>query len=294
MATTITAMHPEFVVEVSGVDLTGALDEATFREIHAAFDRYAVLVFRDQALDEARQIAFSERLGRLERALERDLFDARQPPEITRLTNVDGDGAIEPPDSANRIYRRGDEHWHSDSSFKPVPAKYSLLSAREVPPAGGETQFADVRDAYDHWPGTRAGRDKRALESVRCEHSIVYSRMKISGDIFTDEEKQEFAAVQHPLVRTHPATGRKSFLIGSHASHVLGWPVEEGRALIRELTEWSTQPRFVHTHRWRRHDLVGWDNRSVLHRGRPYKHARYRRIMHRTTVAGEEPRLESR
>ena len=287
---TITPIHREFVTEIAGVDLTSDLDEAMFRAIHAAFDRFAVLVFRDQALDDERQIAFSERFGRLEEALARDVFDAGQSPKITRLTNVDGNGDIEAPDSTNRIYRQGDEHWHSDSSFKPAPAKYSLLSAREVPPVGGETQFADVRDAYDEWRGSLAGHDKRTLEVAQCVHSIVYSRGQISGDIFTDEEKRGFAPVQHPLVRTHPTTGRKGFLVGSHASHLVGRPEEEGRALIHALNEWSTQPRFVHTHRWSRNDLVGWDNRSVLHRGRLYEHARYRRIMHRTTVEGDRPR----
>jgi len=161
----------------------------------------------------------------------------------------------------------------------------SLLSGREVPPEGGETEYADLRAAWDALPADR----KRGLDELVAEHSFVYSRGLIGYDQFTDAERAEVPPVPQAVVRTHPATGRKSLYVGSHASHVIGRPVEESRALLRELLDFATQPQFVYRHAWRQHDLVMWDNRCVLHRGRPWDERRYRRVMHRTTVAGAGP-----
>ena len=161
----------------------------------------------------------------------------------------------------------------------------SLLSGREVPPEGGETEYADLRGAWDALPADR----RRGLPSLVAEHSFVYSRGLIGYDQFTDAERAAVPPVPQAVVRTHPATGRKSLYLGSHASHILGRPVDEGRALLRELLEFATQPQFVYRHVWRQHDLVMWDNRCVLHRGRPWDERRYRRVMHRTTVAGAGP-----
>lgn len=292
MGLTITEQRPGFAAEVSGVDLTRPLDDGTVAALQAAIDRYGVLVFPGQPLDDDTQIAFSERFGPLERALTRDVYAPGQRPEVTRLSNLGDDGRPLAPDAARVVYTLGNEHWHTDSSFKPVPAKYSLLSARQVPPAGGETEFADARAAYDAWPGTADAEGvigKAGLEGLVVEHSIVYSRMVITGDLFSPAEKGDLPPVRHLLVRTHPATGRRNFYVGSHASHIVQWPVERGRPLLRELTAWCTRERLVYTHRWREGDLVMWDNRCVLHRGRPYDRARHGRLMHRTTVAGDGP-----
>lgn len=280
-----------FVAEIAEVDLAKPLEASVATGIRTALDTYAVLIFRDQRLDDDAQIAFSERLGPLERALDRDVYAPGQRPEMTRLTNLDDEGNLLPPDSERVIFNQANEHWHSDSSFKPVPAKFSLLSGREVPPEGGETEFADTRAAYDAWSGSGGHPPKEALEDLLCEHSIVYSRQVITGDIFTEAEKGDLPPVRQALIRTHPVTGRKGFHVGSHASHVIGWPEEKGRAMIRELVDWCVQPPFVYRHSWRPWDLVIWDNRFTLHRGRPFDKTRYRRVMHRTTVAGDGPAL---
>jgi alpha-ketoglutarate-dependent 2,4-dichlorophenoxyacetate dioxygenase len=284
--------RPDFAAEVSGVDLRRPLDETSFDAIQNGIDRCGVLVFRGQGLDDAQQLAFSQRFGALETALTRDVYGQDAHPQVTRLSNLDGEGRRLDPGDERVVYTLGNEHWHTDSSFKPVPAKYSLLSAREVPPEGGETEFADARAAYDAWPGSGSVR-KEDLDGLICEHSIIYSRRVISGDIFSEAEKNALPPVRNPLVRTHPATGRRCFYVGSHCSHIVQWPVESGRALIRELNEWIAQERFVYAHRWQAGDLVMWDNRSVLHRGRPFDRARYRRMMHRTTVVGDGPTLQA-
>jgi alpha-ketoglutarate-dependent 2,4-dichlorophenoxyacetate dioxygenase len=290
MGITFTERRPCFAAEVAGADLA-RLDDAGLAAIQAGIDRYGVLVFHGQHLDDAAQLAFSRRLGPLETALKRDVYGPQAHPQVTRLSNLDDAGQRLPPDNERVVYTLGNEHWHTDSSFKPVPAKYSLLSARVIPPEGGETEFADMRAAYDGWPGAE-GVTRESLDGLICEHSIVYSRGVITGDLFKASEKADLPPVQHWLVRTHPASRRRSFYVGSHASHIVQWPVERGRALIRELNAWGTQARYVYRHVWRVGDLVMWDNRCVLHRGRPFDRARYERLMHRTTVAGDGPTLD--
>jgi len=289
MSLTFREHGPDFAAEVGGVDLSRPLSEGDFAALQAGIDRCGVLVFRGQRLDDAAQLAFSLRFGPLETALKRDVYGPGAHPQVTRLSNLDDEGRRLPPDDERVVYTLGNEAWHTDSSFKPVPARYSLLSAREVPPEGGDTEFADVRAAYDAWSGSDAGLRKEALAGLVCEHSIVYSRSVITGDLFRPDEKAALPPVRHLLVRTHPATGRRNFYVGSHCSHIVQWPLEQGRALIRALDAWSTQPRFVYAHRWRAGDLAMWDNRSVLHRGRPFDRTRFRRLMHRTTVAGDGP-----
>ncbi|HKI97918.1 MAG TPA: TauD/TfdA family dioxygenase [bacterium] len=290
MPIAFTEQLPAFAAEVGGVDLT-RLDDAEFAAIQAGIDRFGVLIFRDQRLDDAAQLAFSARFGALENALKRDVYGPEGHPKVTRLSNLDEAGERLPQDHERVVYNEGNEHWHTDSSFKPVPAKYSLLSARVIPPTGGETEFADARAAYDDWPGAE-GVSRADLDGLICEHSIVYSRGVITGDVFKPDEKNALPPVQHRLVRTHPGSGRLNFYVGSHASHIVQWPVERGRALIKALNAWSTQPRYVYRHVWREGDLVMWDNRCVLHRGRPFDRERHRRLMHRTTVAGDGPTLE--
>ena len=283
MGISVETLKP-FGAEVRGIDLSIPLDDRSFRQIQNAFNEHAVLVFPDQDLDDEQQIAFSLRFGPLETSIRKDRKRRVTHPQISEISNIDEYDRIVDADDERAIYNVGNQLWHSDSSFKRVPAMASLLSAREVPPEGGETEFADMRAAWDALPEEA----RRKLEGRVAVHDFVYSRGLIGYDQFTDAERAAVPPVQQALVRTHPVTGRKALFLGSHASHIVGWPVEEGRRLLRELLEFATQPRFVYRHTWRIRDLVMWDNRCVLHRGRPWN-PRYRRVMHRTTVAGEGP-----
>jgi alpha-ketoglutarate-dependent 2,4-dichlorophenoxyacetate dioxygenase len=285
MGILVTPVQGDFVARLTGLDLSRPLDEGDFGQVRDAFHRYAVVVFPEQALTDDEQIAFSERFGPLEVSLRKDRQRRIDNPRISDISNVDEKDRVFDPDDERAIYNAGNRLWHSDSSFKRVPAMASLLSGREVPPEGGETEYADLRGAWDALPADR----QRGLEALVAEHSFVYSRGLIGYDQFTDAERAAVPPVPQAVVRTHPATGRKSLYLGSHASHILGRPVEEGRALLRELLEFATQPQFVYRHVWRQHDLVMWDNRCALHRGRPWDERRFRRVMHRTTVAGAGP-----
>ena len=285
MGILVASVRGDFVARVTGLELSKPLDDGDFGQVRDAFHRYAVLVVPEQPLSDEQQIAFSERFGSLEVSIRKDRPRAVERAEVSDLSNVDADGRLYAPDDERAIYNAGNRLWHSDSSFKRVPAMASLLSGREVPPHGGETEYADLRAAWDALPADR----KRGLEALVAEHSFVYSRGLIGYDQFTDAERAIVPPVQQAVVRTHPATGRKSLYLGSHASHIIGRPVEEGRALLKELLEFATQPQFVYSHVWKRNDLVMWDNRCVLHRGRPWDEQRHRRVMHRTTVAGAGP-----
>ncbi len=267
MTLTITKRHPRFCAEISGVDLAGPIDEATFSAISDAFDTHAVLVFRGQKLDDARQVAFSKRFGPLERNITDALGGVA---EIANLSNIDRDGAVFAAGDARTLFLAGNQYWHTDSSFKVMPAIASALSAREVPPQGGETEYADMRAAYDALPDA----EKSKLEGLVAEHSYGYSQGKISLDAMAADEIDALPPVRHPMVRVHPATGRKALYIGRHASRIVGWPVDEGRAYLDDLLERATVPENVYRHHWRVADLVMWDNR---------------RVMHRTTIADPTP-----
>jgi len=276
-------LHPHFVAEITGVSLRD-LDDATFAQLRAAFEAHAVLVFHDQHLSDEEQIAFTRRFGPLEETTRSIAQNARVAPQIADLSNVDADGHTLSADDRRMLYHKGNQLWHSDSSFKPVPAMASLLSAREVPPEGGETEYASLRAAWEALPLELQQR----LEGMVAVHSFAYSRGLIAPGLLLPEQEAALPPVKQALVRVNPVTGRKAVYLGSHASHIVGVPVDEGRRLLRELLEHATQPRFVFQHRWRVGDCVMWDNRAVLHRGRPWD-ARYRRVMHRTTVAGDGP-----
>ena len=278
-----------FAVEILDIDLNEPMTDAVLDGVRETLDRYGVAVFRNQFLPDEDLVAFAERLGPLEKPLERDQYGGVHQ-KVTMLANVDNDGKIIDADDRHVIYMKGNLLWHTDSSFKPVPCKYSLLAAHEVPENGGNTDFADARACYDDWDGPFGDVDKEELEDLICEHSIIYSRSLISGDIFTDEEKRALPPVRQPLVRTHPTTGRKIYYVGSHCSHVIGWPEEKGRALVRELTGFCTRPEHIYSHEWQAGDVLIWDNRSVLHRGRRHDPSQ-RRVMHRATVAGDGPLL---
>jgi alpha-ketoglutarate-dependent 2,4-dichlorophenoxyacetate dioxygenase len=269
---------------VRNVDLTRPVPAEIFAEIEAAFNRYGILVFPDQPLTDDQQLAFSRLFGVLEVNPNYAGATMRLRPDVADISNLDTQGRVLARDDRRNLFNLGNQLWHTDSSFKRTPAKCSLLSARELaspgPMGGGETEFADLRAAWDALPAAR----QRELDGLVVEHSIFRSRSQIGFADFNDEIFKELPPVPQALVRHHPASGRTSLYLASHASHIVGWPVEEGRALIEELIAFATQPQFVYQHRWTVGDLVMWDNRCTMHRGRPYDNTQ-RRVLHRTTVS---------
>jgi alpha-ketoglutarate-dependent 2,4-dichlorophenoxyacetate dioxygenase len=286
MAVTVRPLHPLFVGEVSGVDITQPLTRDEVAAIEAGMDRYAVLVFRDQRLTDEAQLAFSRRFGELEQTRGTGISkpgEQRLDPAFADVSNLDKDNRLLARDNRRRLYSLGNRLWHSDSSFKAIPATYSLLSGRVVVDRGGETEFADMRAAYDALDAAT----RVEIEDLVCEHSLIYSREVLGFDDLTSEERATMRPVRQRLVRRHPVTGRKSLYIASHIGTIIGWPMPEARAFIRDLTEHATQPQFVYSHRWRQWDLVMWDNRQVMHRVRRYDETQVR-DMRRTTVGGTE------
>jgi alpha-ketoglutarate-dependent 2,4-dichlorophenoxyacetate dioxygenase len=245
-------------------------------------DSFAVLVLRGQPLEDEQQIAFSRLFGPLERSIGTIRKDRKQRlrSDLADISNLDENNGVRAPGDRFRMSMLANQLWHTDSSFKRVPGKISLLSAREVPPLGGETEFADLRASYEALDEAT----KTRIEGLVAEHSIFHSRSLIGYADFAEEELAALPPVPQTLVRVHPGSGRKSLYLASHASHIIGWPLEEGRALLDELIKFATQPRFVYRHQWRVGDLVVWDNRCTLHRGRPYNDLRDRRDLRRTTI----------
>lgn len=281
--------RPTFIGEVSGIDLTRTLSDAEVAAIHAGMDHYAVLVFHDQHLDDEQQIAFSRQLGKLEEATG-DIMsekDRRLSMHLNDISNLDKHGELLPRDDRRRLFGLGNLLWHSDSSFKDVPAKYSLLSARKIPSTGGNTEFADMRAAYDTLDDTM----KAEVHDLICSHSQIFSRGILGFDDFTDAERAKWAPVRQRLVRRHPNTGRLSLYLASHAGGIEGWPMPEARSFLRDLNEHATQREFVYAHVWRPWDLVMWDNRVTMHRARRYDPNEVR-DMRRTTLTNEVSSLE--
>ena len=284
MALETRPLHACFGVEIMGVDVR-RVDAAEFSAIAAALDEHSVLLFRRQALTDEEQLAFSRRFGPLETTIRTVVSQARDLPGISNLSNVDAEDRLIPAGDKRNVFNAGNQMWHSDSSFKRVPAMASLLSAREVPAEGGETEFASVRVAYERLPEAV----KRRLEGKVAVHSFAYSRGLIADELLAPEHAAQVPPVPQALVRANPAHGRKAFYVGSHACEIVGMPTAEARALLHELLEAATRPDLVYTHRWAVGDLVMSDNRCAIHRGRPWNESRYRRVMHRTTVAGDGP-----
>jgi alpha-ketoglutarate-dependent 2,4-dichlorophenoxyacetate dioxygenase len=284
----LTPIGHEFVAEVAGIDLRAPLDAGVAANIHAAMDCYAVLVFHDQPLTDDQQIAFTKSLGKIELNTANNvtrLDQRRLSIEMSDISNLDQQGNLLARDDRRRAFNLGNRLWHSDSSFKAVSAKYSLLSARIVPSAGGNTEFADMRAAYD----TLDPETKAAIEDLITEHSLLFSRGQLGFTDFTAEERVKFAPVRHRLVRTNPATGRRSLFLSSHIGGIVGWPAPEALAFVRDLAEHATQRQFVYAHVWRQHDLVMWDNRQLMHRARRYRDAGEVRDLRRTTLEGDGP-----
>ena len=285
-ATTLHArpLHPLFVGELTGVDVR-ALDGHGLDEIRALMDRYAVLVIREQPFTDDEQAAFATRLGggELVTKVGRSVIDPNKRLKheaLTDISNLDENDRIMDQADRRRMYSLGNRLWHSDSSFQSPPARYSMLSAKEVPSAGGETEYADMRAAYDAFPDAL----KTQIEDLRAFHSIIYSRSTIGFTEFSDAERAQFPGAEQPLVRVHPGSGRKSVYVASHASHVIGWPVPDGRILLRELLALATLPQFVYRHTWRVGDFVIWDNRCTMHRGLAFDETRERRDLRRVTT----------
>ena len=286
-----TPIHPFFCARVEGVDLSHPVDEATFRAIDAAFQEHSVLVFADQRLSDEQQMAFSTRWGPLETTIRAAAGrENRLHPNLVDLSNLDPEANEKLMDWKDRrmVYQSGNQLWHTDSSFKPVPAMASLLSGREVPPAGGETEFVSMRHAWATLPEAT----RQRLEGRVVVHSILYSRSTIAPGLFDADEERDLPPVRQALVRANPVNGRKSLYIGSHAWYIEGMDHAESRRLLDELLAHTTRPECVYQHRWKPWDLVMWDNRCVLHRGRPWDAGRHRRVMRRTTIAGEGPTAE--
>ena len=282
MALTFRRLHRHFVAEVGPVDLRRVHDRETLAEIRAGMDEHAVLVFRDQPFTDDEQLAFAQRLdGRLHAKTGSSvLYKNRLGNEaLTDISNVGEDGELLRSDDRRRMYSLGNRLWHTDASFQDPPGRYSMLSAKVVPPVSADTEFADTRAAYDALDAAAKAR----LEGLRVHHSIAHSRRTLGFEFSPDEEEALRGAV-HPLVRTIPRSGRRALYVASHASRIIDWPVPEGRLLLRELIEHATQPEFVYRHGWRAGDLVIWDNRATMHRARPFDDATYRRDLRRVTT----------
>ena len=276
--------------EVEGIDLRQPLSPAHAQEIHNAMDRHAVLVFHNQPLTNEQHMAFTRALGPIEdtaRNTLRAASDFRLPTNFADVSNLDGNNKPFARDDRKRLFAIGNRMWHSDSSFKAVPAKYSLLRAVSVPSKGGNTEFAHMGAAYE----ALDDETKELIEPLICEHSQMFSRDLIGFRDFSPEERERFKPVRQRLVRTLPRTGRKSIYLSSHAGTIIGWPLPEARLLLRDLIEHATQRQFVYAHQWRVHDLVIWDNRQTMHRARPFP-ADEPRDMRRTTLMGEGPTVE--
>jgi alpha-ketoglutarate-dependent 2,4-dichlorophenoxyacetate dioxygenase len=287
MTLAIRQIHPLFVGEVTGIDITKPLKPEEVAAINAGIDKYAVLVVPGQNITDEQQMAFTRCFGAIEDARGGNVTkpqDKRLAVGMNDVSNLGKDGKPLARDSRQRLFNIGNMLWHSDSSFRPIPAKYSLLSARVVNAKGGNTEFAYMPAAYD----ALDEETKRGIDDLVCEHSLMYSRGSLGFLDYSEEEKQMFKPVRQRLVRTHPKTGRKSLYLASHAGAILGMPMPEARMLLRDLTEHATQPQFVYVHKWKLHDLVMWDNRQTMHRVRRYDDMQPR-DMRRTTVAGDAP-----
>jgi alpha-ketoglutarate-dependent 2,4-dichlorophenoxyacetate dioxygenase len=278
---------PCFAAEVDGLDVREPLSPEDAMAIHAAMDAHGVLVFHDQHLTDEQHLAFSRSLGELEDARGSSLRegdDFRLPTTFADVSNLNEHHEVFALEDRRRLFAIGNRLWHSDSSFKVVPAKYSLLRAVCIPSRGGNTEFADMQAAYD-----ALDEETRALaENLICEHSQLYSRLQLGFTDFTAAERERFKPVRQRLIRVHPATGRKSLFLASHAGQIVGWPTAEAVGFLKDLIEHATQRQFVYAHSWRVGDLVMWDNRRTMHRGRPFPSGEPRDVR-RTTIAGEGP-----
>lgn len=285
----ISPLHPVFAAEAVGLDLRQSSAAELCDAIHSAMNQYSVLVIRNQHIDDDQQMAFARSLGPLESipaqiSLEKQRLKHR---EMIDISNLDESGSLFGAEDRRRLFNLGNMLWHTDSSFRATPAQYSMLHARAIPPEGGNTEFADMRAAWDALSSTMQLR----IEDMVCDHSLIYSRALLGFEAFTEEEKKAFLPVPQRLVRRHPGSGRRSLYLASHIGVIHGMPRPEAMMLIRDLTEHATQKEFVYAHHWQVNDLVIWDNRCTMHRGRAYDDQRYKRDMRRLTLQDSAPTL---
>jgi alpha-ketoglutarate-dependent 2,4-dichlorophenoxyacetate dioxygenase len=286
MALVVTPLHVHIGAEIGGLDLGRPIDEAEVAALWQAIDRHAVLVFRDQQVTDAQLRGFAARFGELEigRAAARGGRRRLLFPEIGDISNLDEDNRIRARDDQRRLDSLGNRLWHTDASYMPVPVVLGMLFAVAVPPAsplgGGETEFADMRAAYD----ALSGAEKEMLDPLIAEHDVFWSRAQIGFTEFPPGEREKYPPSRQRLVRRHPGSGRKCLYLWAHASHIVGWPVPEGRLLLRDLSDFATQRQFVYSHQWRKGDLVIWDNRDTMHRGRPHDESQPRDLRRATTL----------
>ncbi|RPI46798.1 MAG: TauD/TfdA family dioxygenase [Betaproteobacteria bacterium] len=280
-------LHPLFAAEVTGIDLRRADSPEMLKRIQAGMDEYAVLVFPDQPLTDADQLGFAQRFdGSLHTktgisALQKNRFGNEA---LTDISNVTEGGDIMAQQDRRRAYSLANRLWHADATFQDPPGRYSMLHARVIPPVGADTEFADMRAAYDELSADI----KTQIEGLQAHHSIAYSRQTL-GFEFSDDERERLKGAIHPLVRTLPRSGRKTLYLASHAFRIIGWPVPDARLLLRDLMEHATQRKFVYRHAWRLGDLVLWDNRCTMHRATPFEDGRYKRELRRVTTLDIEP-----
>jgi alpha-ketoglutarate-dependent 2,4-dichlorophenoxyacetate dioxygenase len=283
MAITVVPVTETFAAEVGDVDVSRKLDTADLTAIHEAFAKYAVLIFPEQHLSQDQHLDFAREFGPLETTIARLYIKEAQlrvPREFADVSNLDPSNEVWGKDSRQRMFQLANRLWHTDSSFKRIPARASLLYAQTIPPVGGHTEFADLRAAYD----ALAPEMQKRLEGHIAEHSIFTSRARLGFTDFSDEERADMPAVPQALVRTLPESGRKTLYLASHAGRIFGMPESAGPVLIDELIKHATQRQFVYTHRWRVHDLVIWDDRCTMHRGTDFDDLRWKRDMQRATV----------
>ena len=287
MSCSIHPITPTFAAEIGDVDLKKTISKTVFAEIENAFNKYSVLVFPGQDISGDQQLRFSNKFGPLETTIQkfRKGVNLRLGSKFADVSNLNSNDDLLTEKSERRLFNSGNRLWHTDSSFRRIPAKCSLLHASSIPPVGGQTEFADLRAAYDALPK----KIKIDLEGLVAEHSILVSRAKIGYDQFTDDEIKNLPSAPQAIVRTHAGSGRRTLYLASHAGHVLGMQNKEGKALIAKLIKHATKRQFVYSHRWRSEDLVIWDNRSTMHRGLAFDDLRYERNMRRTTIRDSAP-----
>ncbi len=280
-------LQPLFAGEMTGIDARRKLTPAEVAAVEAGMDKYAVLVLPSQDMTDEQQLDFTRNFGPLQVGANTAITvaDMRLHTAFADVSNLDKENKKLERDDRRRMASLGNRLWHSDATFRIVPARYSLLSGRIVTRGGGNTEFADMRAAYDALDDAT----KAEIEDLVCEHSLIYSRAQLGFSNFTDEERHSMRPVLHKLVRTHPVTGRKSLLMSAHIGAIVGWPRPEAMAFIRDLMEHATQPQFVYVHRWTKHDFVIWDNRATMHRVRRFDDLNIVRDMRRTTTMSEGP-----
>jgi len=280
MTITFHQRHPLFVAEVSGITLSPTISDDQLATLHQAINQYAVLILHDQHFDDDELLETGQRFGSIAPPRNHRAGNRLKHSVLADISNLDEHGELRKPDDTSRLDGLANQLWHSDASFRPIAGELSMLYAQTIPPTGGNTEFADLRTAYDELDADTKG----LIDGTFAEHSILHSRGQLGYTDYNDAERALVPAVRHPIVRTHPGSNRKTLYIGSHAAHIVDWPIPDGRLMLRELMEHATERRFVYAHQWRQGDLVIWDNRCTLHRGRRYDDIHHKRDLRRVTT----------